>query len=68
MITLSRRLVTGALAGLALSGARPALAGTAALAEASGWVIETHERRERPAGAVSTHHVHDVVLRARREG
>ncbi|WP_083546311.1 bifunctional NAD(P)/FAD-dependent oxidoreductase/class I SAM-dependent methyltransferase [Janibacter indicus] len=39
-----------------------------ALAEASGWVIETHERRERPAGAVSTHHVHDVVLRARREG
>ncbi|WP_311274845.1 MBL fold metallo-hydrolase [Methylobacterium sp. WCS2018Hpa-22] len=34
MITLSRRLVTGALAGLALSGARPALAGAAALAEA----------------------------------
>ena len=34
MITLSRRLVTGALAGFALSGARPALAGAAALAEA----------------------------------
>ncbi|WP_427383307.1 FAD-dependent oxidoreductase [Janibacter sp. G56] len=38
----------------------------AAIAERDGWVIEVHERRDRPAGAVSTHHVHDVVLRARR--
>lgn len=30
------------------------------------WTIEAHERRPRPAGAVSTHHVDDVVLRARR--
>ena len=30
-----------------------------------GWKVELHERRERPAGA-ATHHVHDVVLRARR--
>ncbi|GAA8844602.1 hypothetical protein DUHN55_12910 [Helicobacter pylori] len=40
----------------------------AALAGAPGWAVEVHERRERPAGAVSTHHVHDVVLRARRVG
>ncbi len=39
---------------------------TAALAERPDWVLERHERRERPAGAVSTHHVHDIVLRARR--
>ena len=38
----------------------------AALAERTDWVVERHERRERPAGAVSTHHVHDIVLRARR--
>lgn len=38
----------------------------AAIAERPGWVVEVHERRERPAGAVSAHHVHDVVLRARR--
>lgn len=40
----------------------------AALTGAPGWALEVHERRERPAGAVSTHHVHDVVLRARRVG
>lgn len=38
----------------------------AAIAERPDWVVEVHERRQRPAGAVSTHHVHDVVLRARR--
>lgn len=38
----------------------------AAIAERPDWVIEVHERRERPVGAVSTHHVHDIVLRARR--
>ncbi|WBL19811.1 bifunctional NAD(P)/FAD-dependent oxidoreductase/class I SAM-dependent methyltransferase [Citricoccus sp. NR2] len=37
-----------------------------ALSAAPEWEIEVNERRERPAGAVSTHHVHDVVLRARR--
>ena len=30
------------------------------------WTIEAHETRPRPAGAASTHHVDDVVLRARR--
>lgn len=39
-----------------------------ALSASPGWEIEVNERRERPAGAVSTHHVHDVVLRARRVG
>lgn len=38
----------------------------AAIAERADWVVELHGRRERPAGAVPTHHVHDVVLRARR--
>jgi hypothetical protein len=37
-----------------------------ALADAPGWKIELHETRLRPPGAVSTHHVNDVVLRARR--
>jgi hypothetical protein len=38
-----------------------------ALADASAWDIEVHERRSRPAGAASaSHHVDDVVLRARR--
>lgn len=37
-----------------------------ALSAAPEWEIEVNERRERPAGAVSTHHIHDVVLRARR--
>ncbi len=36
----------------------------AALAAAPEWKIETHERRPRPPGAVSTHHVDDIVLRA----
>ncbi len=31
-----------------------------------GWTVETHERRARPPGAASSHHVDDVVLRARR--
>ncbi|WP_435199227.1 FAD-dependent oxidoreductase [Janibacter sp. GS2] len=38
----------------------------AAIAQRPDWVVEVRERRQRPAGAVSTHHVHDVVLRARR--
>lgn len=38
----------------------------AAIAERPDWVVEVHERRERPVGAVSAHHVHDIVLRARR--
>jgi hypothetical protein len=28
------------------------------------WDIEVHETRPRPPGAVSTHHVDDIVLRA----
>lgn len=40
-----------------------------ALADSPGWDIEVHERRPRPAGAASaSHHIHDVVLRARRTG
>ncbi|MFG3352814.1 FAD-dependent oxidoreductase [Streptomyces sp. NPDC048001] len=39
----------------------------AALAADPGtWQVGTHETRPRPAGAVSTHHVSDVVLRATR--
>lgn len=38
------------------------------LAQEPGWVIERHEHRARPAGAVSSHHVDDEVLRARRLG
>ena len=39
----------------------------AVLADSPGWAIELHEKRERPAGAASaSHHVDDVVLRARR--
>lgn len=38
----------------------------AAINARDGWEIEVHERRSRPPGAVSTHHVNDVVLRARR--
>ena len=38
----------------------------AALADSSEWEIEVHERRPRPPGAASaSHHVEDVVLRAR---
>lgn len=35
-------------------------------AEPDAWQIECHETRPRPPGAASTHHVDDVVLRARR--
>jgi thioredoxin reductase/SAM-dependent methyltransferase len=39
----------------------------AALADPSGWEIEVHDTRPRPPGAASSsHHVDDVVLRARR--
>ena len=39
----------------------------AALSGAPGWEIEVHEKRPRPAGAASaSHHVDDIVLRARR--
>ena len=38
----------------------------AALAEDPDWDIEVHASRPRPPGAASTHHVDDVVLRARR--
>lgn len=38
----------------------------AALVADPAWTIEVHEARPRPAGAVSTHHVDDVILRARR--
>ena len=38
----------------------------AALADSSAWEIEAHEKRPRPTGAASaSHHVEDVVLRAR---
>ncbi|MFT4108505.1 FAD-dependent oxidoreductase [Propionicimonas sp.] len=41
----------------------------AALAARPGtWQIECHQTRPRPVGAVSTHHIDDVVLRARRRG
>lgn len=39
----------------------------AVLAGSPGWEIETHETRPRPPGAASaSHHVDDIVLRARR--
>lgn len=38
----------------------------AALAGVPDWKIELYETRPRPPGAASTHHVDDVVLRARR--
>jgi thioredoxin reductase/SAM-dependent methyltransferase len=38
----------------------------AALDESPDWKVEVHEIRPRPTGAASTHHVDDVVLRARR--
>jgi thioredoxin reductase/SAM-dependent methyltransferase len=39
----------------------------AALACSPAWHIELHEKRLRPSGAASAaHHVHDIVLRARR--
>jgi len=38
----------------------------AALQEADDWTIEVQEIRNRPSGAASTHHVSDVVLRAKK--
>jgi SAM-dependent methyltransferase len=38
----------------------------AALAESPEWDVELHEQRPRPPGAATSHHVDDVVLRARR--
>jgi SAM-dependent methyltransferase len=38
----------------------------AALDDAAAWQVELHETRPRPPGAATTHHVEDVVLRARR--
>jgi thioredoxin reductase/protein-L-isoaspartate O-methyltransferase len=38
----------------------------AVLSTAPDWSIEVHVTRPRPAGSASTHHVDDVVLRARR--
>ena len=40
----------------------------AAVADAPNWTVQVHDKRTRPHGAVSTHHVQDVVLRARRDG
>ncbi len=37
-----------------------------ALASSPAWDIELHNKRPRPAGAASSHHVNDIVLRARR--
>ena len=37
-----------------------------AISDAPEWHIESFERRPRPSGAASSHHVDDVVLRARR--
>ncbi len=36
------------------------------LAALPGWEVEVNEKRPRPSGAVSSHHVDDIVLRARR--
>jgi thioredoxin reductase len=38
----------------------------AVVAASPGWEVEVHDTRPRPAGAASSHHVDDVVLRARR--
>ena len=40
----------------------------AAIGECADWKIELWEKRPRPAGAASAHHVHDEILRARRLG
>ena len=37
-----------------------------ALAGAADWDVEVNETRPRPPGAASSHHVDDIVLRARR--
>lgn len=36
----------------------------AALEQSEEWRVEVYEYRPRPAGAASTHHVTDVILRA----
>lgn len=36
------------------------------VAASDGWAVEVHEKRPRPHGAASSHHIDDVVLRARR--
>lgn len=38
----------------------------AAMQGSAAWKIEINEKRPRPSGAASTHHVDDIVLRARR--
>ncbi len=38
----------------------------AAIAGSKNWQVEVDDKRPRPTGAASTHHVDDVVLRARR--
>lgn len=38
----------------------------AVITDSPDWEIETYETRPRPPGAASTHHVDDIVLRARR--
>jgi len=39
----------------------------AALANSTEWTIEIHDKRQRSAGAASqSHHIDDIVLRARR--
>jgi thioredoxin reductase/SAM-dependent methyltransferase len=38
----------------------------AALAGSPAWAVEVHGKRPRPPGAASSHHVDDIVLRARR--
>ena len=37
---------------------------TAAVESSTAWRIDVHETRPRPAGAISSHHIDDVVLRA----
>ena len=39
-----------------------------AITNSPDWHIEVNEKRPRPPGAASTHHVDDIVLRARRVG
>jgi SAM-dependent methyltransferase len=39
-----------------------------AMTSSPEWHVEIHEKRARPSGASSTHHVDDIVLRGRRVG
>jgi thioredoxin reductase/SAM-dependent methyltransferase len=41
---------------------------TEAITSSAEWDIEINEKRSRPSGAASSHHVDDIVLRARRVG